>query len=52
MPALTWSEIGAQVEAIQHDFGDTKRHIVTYQAPGTTRFREYMDPAVLNTPAD
>ena len=39
-------------EPIKHELSDTKRHIVTYQAPGTTRFREYMDPAVLATPAE
>jgi hypothetical protein len=44
--------VGAEVDAIQHELGDTKRHIVTYQAPGTTRFREYLDPVVLNTPAE
>jgi hypothetical protein len=43
---------GPQIEAVQHDFGDTKRHIVTYRAPGTTRFREYMDPSVLETPEE
>ncbi len=43
---------GPQIEAIKHELGDTKRHIVTYQAPGTTRYREYMDPAVLATPEE
>jgi hypothetical protein len=43
---------GPKIEAIQHELNDTKRHLVTYQSPGTTRFREYMDPAVLATPAE
>jgi hypothetical protein len=43
---------GLAIMGIQHEFGDTKRHLVTYQAPGTSRFREYMDPAVLQTPAE
>jgi hypothetical protein len=43
---------GPKIEAIQHELNDTKRHIVTYQAPGTTRFREYMDSAVLATPVE
>jgi hypothetical protein len=41
-----------KIGAIEHDFGDTKRHIVTYKAPGSTRFREYMDPSVLDTPEE
>jgi len=43
---------GSLVEAIRHELGDLKRHRVTYRAPGTTRFREYLDPAVLATPEE
>ncbi|MBV8276901.1 MAG: hypothetical protein JO170_16810 [Verrucomicrobia bacterium] len=31
--------------APQHDFGDTKHHVVEYQAIATSRFREYFPPA-------
>ncbi len=32
------------VEEVYHEVGDTKYHRVTYQALGTTRYREYFDP--------
>jgi hypothetical protein len=35
---------------IRHEFGDTKYRKVTYQAVATTRFLEYLDPAVRNLP--
>src|SRR5262249_15802991 len=35
---------------VRHEFGDTRRRTVTYQAVATTRFLEYLDPAVLNSP--
>jgi hypothetical protein len=35
----------------QHVFGDTRYRRVTYQIDATTRFREYMPPAIQNDPA-
>lgn len=43
---------GSKIEAIRHELNDTRRHIITYQTRGTTRFREYMPPTVLATPAE
>lgn len=34
------------VDQWPHELGDTKYHRVTYQALGTTRFREYFDPPI------
>jgi hypothetical protein len=35
---------------IRHEFGDTRCRTVTYQAVATTRFLEYFDPAIQNSP--
>ena len=35
---------------IQHRFGDTKFRKVTYRAVSTTRFLEYLDPAIRDVP--
>jgi hypothetical protein len=37
--------------AITHEFGDTKYRKVTYQAVATTRFLEYLDPEIRDSPA-
>jgi len=39
-------------QAVKHALGDTKYHLVTYMAIGTTRYREYFPPAVLANPQD
>jgi len=38
--------------ATPHHFGDTKYRSVLYTATATTRFREYLDPALLTNPAN
>jgi len=38
-------------DRLSHEFGDTKHRKVTYATLGTTRYREYMPPAIASDPA-
>lgn len=51
LPAVGTAAPGDDGSPLKHEFGDTKHRRVRYRLKGTTRFREYLPPALMREDA-